>query len=167
MCLGVADGWNRPEYTDHRQHEDFPLQSNLFDLSLDPLPSRRCHIRTLYLANDVGKMTRKSLVPLVRAAIVYLPSLRNLTLEVGFSEMSKIDGNMTLAYPTYAINCATGVKHEWGDRSKDRLNRNVIAVTWNTGPSQTLTCMCSALFCSDLKSRRFSSLLLEQYFNLS
>lgn len=150
--------FNRPEYLDDRQHEDFRLLCNLFDLYLDPLPSLRGHIRFLYLANDEGQMTKKSLVPLVRDVIVYLPCLQKLTLEVGFSELVKQDGKPSLPYPTYAIDYATGVKHEWGERSQDRMDRRVVAIIWDAGAMQTLTCMYCSTNRSVLRLLQSSSL---------
>lgn len=59
---------------------------NLFDLQFDPHPSLRRHIRSLYIATDAPSLQfsgmMQPIVTLVRRAIVHLPGLRKLTIEI-------------------------------------------------------------------------------------
>ncbi|KUJ21196.1 uncharacterized protein LY89DRAFT_429508 [Mollisia scopiformis] len=140
--------WYRPEYLDERQNQHKRMQCNLFDLPLDPYPSLRGHIRSLYMATDVinhpGTSTMQVLGALVRAVIVHLPALGVLTVEIPHKECSFETATcelvpLPLPYPTFAIDYAAGVIHKWDVRPAEREAWANIAITWDAGPYQNLT----------------------------
>ncbi|KAF8863706.1 hypothetical protein BDZ45DRAFT_685611 [Acephala macrosclerotiorum] len=135
--------WYRPEYLDERQLHRRRMQCNLFDLLLPSTPSLRNHIHSLHMATDVinapGTGAMQSLVVLVKRVIVYLPALRKLTIEIPITECKHGTWTATLICPTFSIDIATGIDHQWDMRMEDRQPWANLAVTWDARHHQTLT----------------------------
>ncbi|CZR66233.1 uncharacterized protein PAC_16134 [Phialocephala subalpina] len=95
------------------------------------------------MATDVinarGTRAMQTLVSLVKRVIVHLPALRKLTIEIPITECKHGTWTSTLACPTFSIDNATGVDHQWDYRPEDRQSWSNLAVTWQAEPYQTLT----------------------------
>jgi hypothetical protein len=154
------------------EHGGLKLTSPISSLSNHQL----CNVRSLNLATDLGSFHAVGDLDqvrfVVREAVLQLPCLSTLTLEVPFSACFYSHRNLDLLAaqrhnphlrePTFSIDKAMGVEHKW--MKVDRPGVPNVTLSWSAEPNNTLTWTDKSFWRDVPRSSPFMSLLMNQSF---